>query len=55
MRDRQTSTVWSHLEGVALRGPLAGSRMELIPLVHATWEQWRGLHPDTLVLSEDTP
>lgn len=55
MRDRQTSTVWSHLEGIALRGPLAGSRMELFPLVHATWEQWRGLHPDTLVLSEDTP
>ena len=55
MKDQQTESVWSHLEGRALRGPLAGARMELLPLVHATWDEWRRLHPDTLVLSENTP
>ena len=54
MKDLQTGSIWSHLEGVGLRGPLTGTRMEIVPLVHATWEQWRSLHPDTLVLSEDT-
>ena len=55
MKDHQTESVWSHIEGLALRGPLAGTRMEMVPLVHATWEEWRKLHPDTSVLSENTP
>ena len=54
MNDLQTGSIWSHLEGVALQGPLAGQRMEIIPLVHSTWEAWSEGHPDTLVLSEDT-
>ncbi len=54
MKDLQTDSVWSHLDGVALTGELAGTRMELAPVMHATWDEWRRLHPDTLVLSEDT-
>ena len=54
MIDDQTSTVWSHLGGKALMGPLEGSSMEVIPLNHATWAKWKELHPDTLVLSPDT-
>ena len=54
MKDDITGSVWSHLDGVALRGLAEGTRMEFLPLLHATWEEWLSLHPDTLVLSEDT-
>ena len=29
--------------------------MEFIPILLYTWEGWRDLHPDTVVLSDDTP
>lgn len=51
MRDDQTGSVWTHFDGTVLTGPLAdtGIRMELLPVIHTTWEEWRDLHPDTLV------
>ena len=54
MADRQTNSVWSHLDGVAIEGPLTGTEMSFIPLIHTTWEEWLDLHPDTSVLSYDT-
>lgn len=54
LRDRETGSVWTHLDGEATDGPLAGANMEIIPIVHTTWEEWQILHPDTLVLSDDT-
>jgi hypothetical protein len=55
MADRQTESVWSHLDGEAIEGPLRGAKMEVIPLFHTTWQEWRELHPSTSVLSQDTP
>ncbi len=55
MRDRQTGTVWAHLDGRAAQGPLAGDRLTLVPLPQMTWADWRAEHPDTLVLDPDTP
>ncbi len=52
--DRQTGTIWSHLSGTAFQGPLEGRKMELIPLLHTTWEEWLRLHPESTVLSYDT-
>ena len=54
MADRQTNSVWSHLDGEAIEGPLTGTEMSFIPLIHTTWEEWLDLHPDTSVLSYDT-
>ena len=54
MTDRQTDSVWTHLDGEATDGPLAGARMPFLPLVHTTWAEWQALHPETLVLSDDT-
>lgn len=54
MADRETGSVWSHFEGLALFGPLAGSRLEVIPMVQMRWEDWREAHPGTLVLDPDT-
>jgi hypothetical protein len=48
--DRQTGTLWSHLLGVAIKGPLAGTRLETIPSELTTWATWRRRHPATRVL-----
>ncbi len=55
MLDRETGSVWTHLDGKAIQGPLAGKRMIIFPTLQMTWGEWKGLHPDTKVLSPDTP
>lgn len=52
--DRQTNSIWSHLDGDAFQGPLTGTGMDFLPLIHTTWEEWRTLHPETTVISYDT-
>ena len=55
MVDRETGTLWTHLDGKAIQGPLEGKRLTLIAVPHMTWGDWRASHPDTTVLSPDTP
>ena len=55
MQDHQTGSLWSHLEGRCLTGKLVGRQLKQLPLVHVTWAEWLRLHPNTLVLSNDTP
>jgi hypothetical protein len=55
MEDRQTSSIWAHLDGKASRGPLAGERLTFIPLPQMTWTDWLAEHPGTLVMDRDTP
>ena len=55
MRDRETGTIWTHLDGKEIAGALAGQRLQMIPLPQFTWGQWKAAHPDTLILSPDTP
>ena len=55
MVDRETGSVWTHLDGKAISGEFQGARMTMLPLVHITWEEWKVSHPDTMVLSPDTP
>ena len=55
MIDRQTGSVWTHLDGKAIRGDLQGTRMTMVLLIHTTWGEWEASHPDTMVLSPDTP
>ena len=55
MRDRETGTIWTHLDGKAIAGALAGQRLRMIPLPQITWGEWKAAHADTLVLSPDTP
>ena len=54
MADRQTNSIWSHLDGTAIEGSLTGSGMDFLPLIHTTWEEWQTLHPETTVISYDT-
>ena len=52
MADRQTGSVWTHYDGSILNGPLAGNglSLELQPIVHTTWAEWRAVYPETTVL-----
>ena len=55
MVDRETETIWTHLDGEAIAGPLNGQRLVMVPLPQMTWGDWKLSRPDTLVLSPDTP
>ena len=49
MYDHQTRTLWNHFTGEDVQGPLAGLRLELVPVIHTEWSLWLELHQDTLV------
>ena len=55
MRDRETGTIWTHLDGKAIAGPLEGQRLKMVPIPQTTWGQWKADFEDTLVLDPDTP
>ena len=52
--DHQNQSLWSQLEMQAISGPKAGTHIEVLPSVLATWDEWKKKHPNTLVLSRDT-
>ena len=56
MYDRQTRSLWNQLTGDPVLGSLAGTgvKLNLLPVVVTTWEEWKTQHPDSLVLSLDT-
>ena len=52
MMDEETRTLWSHVNGEALDGPLAGRRLQSVPSVQTTWNEWSAAHPQTRVLAK---
>ena len=52
MYDHQTDSLWSQFTGAAIIGSFAGTKLEILPGLQTTWERWRELHPDTLVLNK---
>lgn len=52
--DRETGSLWSQILQRAITGPRTGSVLAMLPAEHSTWQRWRILHPNTLVLSLDT-
>ena len=54
MYDRLTESYWSQALGMAVKGELAGYKLNLIPFDVITWGDWKMLHSDTLVLTTDT-
>jgi hypothetical protein len=49
-KDRQTASRWQQSSLEAISGPLQGEHLKLYPFLLTTWEEWRRLHPGTLVL-----
>ena len=53
MFDRETGTLWSHLTGEALEGPLRGQHLQQVLSEQTSWSHWRAEHPETLMLEVD--
>ena len=53
MWDDQTESLWQQLTGEGIVGTYAGRQLEFLPTSINSFEEFRRLHPDGLVLSED--
>ena len=51
MFDRETGSLWSHLTGEAISGPLTGQRLTVVPSIQTTWGLWHRNHPRAQVLA----
>jgi hypothetical protein len=51
MYDHQTESLWSHLVGAAVTGPLKGERLKPLQSMFTRWDTWRKLYPGTKVLN----
>ncbi len=54
--DQETNSLWSHILGEAMRGPLTGNKLTVIPSVMTDWNSWKTSYPETsvVVLSRTT-
>jgi len=55
MYDHETHSLWSHLTGGAIEGPLQGKQLELLTATQTTWAAWQRDYPNTKVLPHDFP
>ena len=51
--DHETDSIWSQPIGQAFRGPLQGTKLELLPFQLTTWSNWVESYPETLVMIND--
>jgi hypothetical protein len=51
MYDHQTDSLWSHLAGAAVTGPMQGEKLKPLSSMFTKWEIWKKLHPNSKVLS----
>jgi len=50
MYDHQTDSLWSHLVGAAVRGPLNGKKLKPLESMFTRWKTWSKLYPASKVL-----
>jgi uncharacterized protein DUF3179 len=55
MYDHETHSLWSHLTGSAIQGPLIGSQLTVLPATETRWGAWKTAYPGTRVLPHDYP
>ena len=54
MYDRATDSRWPQVMATAVSGPFRGQSLTEFPVTWTSFERWRAVHPDTVVLSRDT-
>jgi hypothetical protein len=54
MYDRQTHSLWSQMDGRAIVGDLAGTRLVMLPANTLAYGEWKRLFPSGKVLSRET-
>jgi hypothetical protein len=52
--DRQTQSLWSQLRRQAVTGPMQGTKLQPVAVMHTQWADWKQRYPSTLVLSTET-
>lgn len=50
MIDQETNSLWAHMLGEAMRGPMTGTKLKSIPAVMTVWGRWKHDHPTTSAL-----
>ncbi len=53
MYDHETHSLWSHLTGSAIQGPLSGSELTVLSATETRWGAWKTAYPATRVLPHD--
>ncbi len=53
--ERESQSVLLQVSGQFVTGSLKGKSLKTGPLLDTTWKEWKTRHPDTLVMSPDTP
>ena len=51
MYDQETESLWSQIQGEAISGKSMGQKLEYIPVIHTTWEDWKSMYPESQVLT----
>lgn len=54
MYDRATDSRWPQVLATAIDGPFADRSLREFRVVWTTWKNWRTVHPETRVLTEET-
>ncbi|MEE8408410.1 MAG: DUF3179 domain-containing (seleno)protein [Myxococcota bacterium] len=54
MYDHASDSLWPQLWGGGVSGQRSGDWLTMLPATETTWAQWKEIHPETLVLSDDT-
>jgi len=52
--DQKTQSLWAQALGQSVAGKNSGEFLEQIPATWTTWDNWKSMHPNTLVLSRHT-
>lgn len=50
MYDDRTNSLWSQIDALAIRGPVTGEILTLVPSMITTWGEWRDSYENTRVL-----
>lgn len=53
--ERESEGVFLQVDGRIINGPLLGTQLKLGSLLDTTWGNWKRLHPETVVMSPETP
>ena len=53
MRDEQTGTFWQQITGLAIAGPLAGHRLDLVPADELSFTLWKNEQPQGSILQDE--
>jgi len=51
MYDKGTESLWVHVSGIAVTGPMKGRQLEFVPSTITPWKKWKRQHPNTTVLT----